>query len=98
MIGLAQDGKTDAKGMPNLLQLALIASEFDDVIQLATPAPMVQRMLFPLLRPIARLRGYKSSYRQYVFRRPSARVQNEVKAPLLHYSSKIVSGVVLNRK
>jgi quercetin dioxygenase-like cupin family protein len=97
MIGLAQDGKTNAKGMPNLLQLSLIASEFDDVIQLATPAPMVQRMLFPLLRPIARLRGYKRSYRQYVFRRPSARVQNEVKAPLLHYSSKIVSGVVLNR-
>ena len=33
MIGLAQDGKTDPKGMPNLLQLAVIASEFNDVIQ-----------------------------------------------------------------
>jgi quercetin dioxygenase-like cupin family protein len=87
MIGLAQDGKTDAKGMPNLLQLALIASEFEDVIELATPAPMVQRMLFPLLKPIARLRGYRSSYRQYVFRRPSERVHNEVKGPVLHYSS-----------
>jgi quercetin dioxygenase-like cupin family protein len=89
MIGLAQDGKTNAKGMPNLLQLALIASEFEDVIRLGAPAPMVQTMLFPLLKPIARLRGYRSSYRQYVFRRPSERVHNEVKAPLLHYSSKV---------
>jgi quercetin dioxygenase-like cupin family protein len=88
MIGLAQDGKTDAKGVPNLLQLSLITSEFEDVIQLATPAPMVRRILFPLLRPIARLRGYKSSYRQYIFRRPSERVPNEVKPPALHFSSR----------
>jgi hypothetical protein len=33
MIGLAQDGKTDAMGMPHLLQVAAIASEFDDVIR-----------------------------------------------------------------
>jgi hypothetical protein len=33
MIGLAQDGKTDATGMPHLLQVAAIASEFDDVIR-----------------------------------------------------------------
>jgi quercetin dioxygenase-like cupin family protein len=89
MIGLAQDGKTNAKGMPNLLQLALIASEFEDVIRLGTPAPMVQRMVFPLLKPIARLRGYQSSYRQYVFRLPSERVHNEVKGPLLPYPSKV---------
>jgi quercetin dioxygenase-like cupin family protein len=86
MIGLAQDGKTDAKGMPNLLQLALIASEFEDVIQLAAPKPMLQKMLFPLLKPFARLRGYQSSYRKYVFRRPFDREQNEVKVPLLVFN------------
>ena len=75
MIGLAQDGKTDAKGMPNLLQLALLASEFEDVVRLVTPPPLLQAVLFPLLAPIARLRGYKSSYPKYVFRLPSDRIQ-----------------------
>src|ERR1700761_2773325 len=37
MIGLAQDGKTDPMGMPNLLQLAAIATEFDDVIRFVNP-------------------------------------------------------------
>jgi quercetin dioxygenase-like cupin family protein len=30
--GLARDGKTNAKGMPNLLQLALLSREFEDVL------------------------------------------------------------------
>ena len=34
MMGLAQDGKTNSQGMPNLLQFAAIATEFDDVIQI----------------------------------------------------------------
>ncbi|MFP5288412.1 MAG: cupin domain-containing protein, partial [Thermoanaerobaculia bacterium] len=37
LFGLAQDGKTDKKGIPNLLQLALIAREFEDVAQLTRP-------------------------------------------------------------
>jgi hypothetical protein len=35
--GLAQDGKTDAKGRPRLLQAALFAREFDDVIRFTKP-------------------------------------------------------------
>lgn len=35
--GLAQDGKTDAKGRPRLLQAALFAREFDDVIRFTRP-------------------------------------------------------------
>jgi uncharacterized RmlC-like cupin family protein len=31
--GLAQDGKVNRRGMPNLLQLALLAREFSDVVQ-----------------------------------------------------------------
>src|SRR5437763_16975582 len=53
LFGLAQDGKTDAKGMPNLLKLALIAQQFDDVIRFTQPPWAVQRLLFAVLAPIA---------------------------------------------
>src|ERR1700689_3456185 len=48
VIGLAQDGKTDAMGMPHLLQLASIASEFGDVIRFLSPPRLVQSLLFPV--------------------------------------------------
>ena len=83
MIGLAQDGKTDPKGMPNLLQLAVIATEFDDVIRFLSPPRFLQSILFPILAPIARMRGYRGSYSEYVFRSPSERVHNEAKMPML---------------
>jgi mannose-6-phosphate isomerase-like protein (cupin superfamily) len=82
MIGLAQDGKTDPMGMPNLLQLSAIASQFSDVIQFMSPPRLVQSMLFPILAPIAAMRGYKGSYSEYVFRSPSKRIQLETKTPL----------------
>ena len=62
LFGLAQDGKTNAKGMPNPLQLALIAQEFDDVLRFTRPPRFVQRVLFAVLAPLARLLGYKGSY------------------------------------
>ena len=37
--GLARDGKTNAKGMPNLLQVALFAREFEDVLYFTSPPP-----------------------------------------------------------
>jgi mannose-6-phosphate isomerase-like protein (cupin superfamily) len=74
MIGLAQDGKTDAAGMPNLLQLSAIATEFADVIRFLRPLRLIQSVLFPVLSPIAALRGYRGSYPEYVFRSPSERV------------------------
>jgi quercetin dioxygenase-like cupin family protein len=75
--GLAQDGKTDAKGMPNLLQISLFAQEFDDVIRYVQPPPAVQRVLFAVLAPIARWRGYRGSYPEYLAREPSERVTIE---------------------
>ena len=86
MIGLAQDGKTNPKGMPNLLQLAAIAREFDDVIQFLSPPRFLQSTLFPILAPIARMRGYKGSYSEYVFRSPSEWVRNEAKTQMLEPS------------
>ena len=67
---LAQDGKTDRKGVPRLLQLALIAREFEDVAQLTRPPRLVQKVLFGILAPIARLKGYRGRYPEYEARAP----------------------------
>ena len=74
MIGLAQDGKTDSRGMPHLLQLAVLATEFDDVVRFLKPSRFVQRLVFPFLVPIARMGAYQGSYAEYVLRQPSERV------------------------
>lgn len=63
--GLARDGKTNAKGMPNLLQLALVAREFEDVLYFTSPPRPVQKVLFAVLAPVARLLGYKGKYPEY---------------------------------
>jgi quercetin dioxygenase-like cupin family protein len=60
--GLAKEGKTNKKGMPNLLQLAVISKEFEDVLQVMNPPLWVQRVLFAILVPIGRLLGYKAIY------------------------------------
>jgi quercetin dioxygenase-like cupin family protein len=73
--GLAQDGKTDAKGRPRLLQAALFAREFDDVIRFTKPPRLVQELLFGSLAPIARLLGYRGSYPEYMMRPPSELVE-----------------------
>ncbi len=73
--GLAQDGKTNAKGMPNLLQAALIAREFEDVLYFTKPPRAIQKVLFAILAPIARLLGYKGSYPEYLNRPPSEVVE-----------------------
>ena len=65
LFGLAQDGKTNSKGMPNLLQGALFAREFSDVIYFTKPPFVVQRLLFGVLAFIGRALGYKGSYSKY---------------------------------
>jgi len=71
-IGLAQDGKTDPRGMPNLLQLALLSREFKDVIRFQKPSRFMQDVLFPMLVPLARFLGYKGSYSTYLSRPPAS--------------------------
>jgi quercetin dioxygenase-like cupin family protein len=72
--GFAQDGKVNKRGMPNLLQLAVFAREFDDVLQFTRPPRIVQRVLFGLLTPPAQWLGYRGSYHEYVARGPSETV------------------------
>jgi quercetin dioxygenase-like cupin family protein len=62
--GLARLGHTDAQGMPHLLQLALCAREFSDVIVFRSPPLPVQRVLFGTLAPIAHWFGYRATYPQ----------------------------------
>ena len=75
--GLARDGKTNAKGMPNLLQVSLFAREFEDVLYFTSPPRPVQRALFAVLAPVARLLGYRGSYPRYLDQPPSERVEVE---------------------
>lgn len=64
--GLINDGKTGASGKPGLLQIALIARRYAGVFRLAKPPYAIQRILFALLAPIARLAGYKAVYPKYL--------------------------------
>ncbi len=77
LFGLARDGKTNAKGMPNLLQAAIFVKEFEDVLYFTKPPRAVQKVLFGILAPIARLLGYRGSYPEYLERGPSERVEVE---------------------
>ncbi len=77
LFGLAQDGKTNEKGMPNLLQAALFAREFEDVMYFTRPPRAVQKVLFAALGPVARLLGYCGSYPEYLERGPSERIEVE---------------------
>jgi mannose-6-phosphate isomerase-like protein (cupin superfamily) len=62
VFGLARAGHVNAKGMPNPWQMALLGSEFSDVIVFRKPPPVVQRAVFGALSPIARARGYRATY------------------------------------
>jgi hypothetical protein len=56
MFGLARDGKTDRRGRPSLLRFAAGASEYGMYLA-GGPIPL-QKALFGVLRPLARLCGY----------------------------------------
>jgi mannose-6-phosphate isomerase-like protein (cupin superfamily) len=75
LYGLAQDGRTDARGMPGLLQAALFAREFEDVLYFTKPPRPVQKVLFAALAPVARHLGYRGSYPKYLERGPSERIE-----------------------
>ncbi|MGM9508411.1 cupin domain-containing protein [Larkinella sp. GY13] len=64
--GLASDGKTNADGVPGLLQVALMMNHFDQVFRLAKPPFAVQKIVFGLLTPFALLLGYRPFYRKYL--------------------------------
>lgn len=66
LFGLARDGKTNAKGMPSLLQMAALGREFDDVVRFSKPPRLFQQLMFALLGPIAKARGYIGNDPKYL--------------------------------
>ena len=63
MFSLAADGKTNRKGMPNPLRLAVIARHHFDDVRLPFPPAWLQRVGLVLGAPIGRLLGYRPRYR-----------------------------------
>ncbi len=59
---MARDGKLNNKGLPSLLQLAVMVPHFGDEIRLTSPPWAVQRALFAVLTPIGRALGYRAEY------------------------------------
>ena len=54
---LAARGRVDAHGVPGLLDLALLMPHFRQEIRVTRPPAAVQRLIFGLLGPLARLLG-----------------------------------------
>lgn len=73
LFGLANDGLTNDRGMPHMLQLAVIANEFRDVVEFVRPPRAVQRVLFGVLAPLGHALGYRPWYDRYL--RPHGRVE-----------------------
>jgi mannose-6-phosphate isomerase-like protein (cupin superfamily) len=64
--GLGRDGKTNAKGIPGLLQVAVAYSELGaSCPQLVKPPVAVQRLVLTPLAPIGRALGRRASYAAY---------------------------------
>jgi len=62
MFGLANDGKTNRKGMPNPVHLAVIANAHFDVVRLPFPPAWMQKAGLALGAPLGRLLGYEPTY------------------------------------
>ena len=59
MFRLAAEGKTNRKGMPNPLRLAVIARAHFDTVRLPFPPAWMQRAALAVGAPIGRLLGYR---------------------------------------
>lgn len=64
LFGLAQQGHVNGKGMPDLLQMAMLGREFSDTVQFRSPPPAAQKALFAVLAPVAHALGYRGTYPQ----------------------------------
>src|SRR5690349_16564899 len=62
MFSLAADGKTNKKGMPNPLRLAVIAKRHFDTVQLPFPPAWLQAAGLAVGAPLGRLFGYEATY------------------------------------
>jgi quercetin dioxygenase-like cupin family protein len=62
MFSLAADGKTNRKGLPNPLRLAVIARHHVDDVVLPFPPAGLQKLGLALAAPLGRVAGYRETY------------------------------------
>ena len=62
MFALAADGKTNRKGMPNPLRLAVIANAHFDTVRLPFPPAVLQKAALALGAPLGKAIGYRPVY------------------------------------
>jgi mannose-6-phosphate isomerase-like protein (cupin superfamily) len=62
MFGLANDGKTNKKGLPNPFRLAVIANHHFDDVRLPFPPAWLQKLGLVAGAPVGRLLGYRPDY------------------------------------
>ena len=65
IFGLARAGKVNKKGMPGMLQLAVLVDSTMPATYVASMPIGVQRVLFGALGALGRTFGYRTSYPQY---------------------------------
>jgi quercetin dioxygenase-like cupin family protein len=61
MFTLAAEGKTNRKGMPNPLRLAVIAKAHFDTVRLPFPPAWMQRAALALAAPLGKALGYRET-------------------------------------
>jgi quercetin dioxygenase-like cupin family protein len=64
LFGLARLGHTNDKGMPDLLQVAILGAGFSDTVQFRSPPILVQKVMFAVLGAVAGRLGYRATYPQ----------------------------------
>lgn len=60
MWALAQEGRADEKGLPSLLQFAVISDAYPEIAYTTDLPIAVQRTMFAVLAPIGRTVGYRA--------------------------------------
>jgi len=65
LFGLAQEGRTDERGRPGLLQAAVMAETVEETYPAGVPRPL-QEAFGSLLGPVARALGYEATYDRHL--------------------------------
>jgi len=71
MFTLADEGKTNRRGLPNPFRLAVIADAHFDTVRLPSPPAFLQRAALAAVAPLGRILGYRA----HADRRPTNRAR-----------------------
>jgi hypothetical protein len=84
LFALATEGRTDAKGRPSPLQMAVILDEYGDVLEIVGPPRWLQRLAIGPLARIGRARGLRAIYAHHAgeYARWQERSRVEEPAPI----------------